>query len=239
MLLELEVRRGAARVCVGSAEELQKLYFSTSTERKGAKCHSPGGPRWAFSPGHQGVCYAQGSPSLCLALRCLNDRYQPLTLISTKWLMFKVLVKKRDNYNKTQSGIFFFNSKWQKKKKDKCCTRVQDESSDSWKDSEGQRAKHAPCRRCCVSEQPPSVRDQGKCQNGGNVCTCARKYVLGLGWEGQGMSAACWGPDTDSGKGSSLLKIHKTKCGEMAAEQKPFVNRRLHQRVKATQHQSE
>lgn len=63
--------------------------------------------------------------------------------------------------------------------------------------------------------------------------------MLGLGWEGQGMSAACWGPDTDSGKGWSLLKIHKTKCGEMAAEQKPFVNHRLHQRVKATQHQSE
>lgn len=46
-----------------------------------------------------------------------NDRYQPLTLISTKWLMFKVLVKKRDNYNKTQSGIFFFIIQSGKKKK--------------------------------------------------------------------------------------------------------------------------
>ena len=63
--------------------------------------------------------------------------------------------------------------------------------------------------------------------------------MLGLGWEGQGMSAACWGPDTDSGKGWSLRKIHKTKCGEMATEQKLFVNHRLRQRVKATQHQSE
>lgn len=34
--------------------------------------------------------------------------------------------------------------------------------------------------------------------------------MLGLGWEGQGMSAACWGPDTDSGKGWSLLKIDHT-----------------------------
>lgn len=118
MLPELEVRQSAARVCVGNAEELQKpLYFSTSTERKGAKCHGPGGPRWAFSPGHQGVCYAQGSPSLCLALRCLNDRYQPFTLISTKWLKFKVLVKKRDNYNKTQSGIFFLIQSGKKKKR--------------------------------------------------------------------------------------------------------------------------
>ena len=115
-LTELEVGWGAVRVCVGSAEELQKLlYFSTSTERKGAKCHSPECPGWAFSLGHQGVCYAQGSSSLCLALRCLNDHYQPLTSISTKWLMFKVLVKKRDNYNKTQSGIFLIESGKKKK----------------------------------------------------------------------------------------------------------------------------
>ena len=37
---------------------------------------------------------------------------------------------------------------------------------------------------------------------------------------GQGVSAVCWGPDTDSGKGRSLLKIHKDKCRETATEQK-------------------
>lgn len=36
------------------------------------------------------------------------------------------------------------------------------------------------------------------------------------------MSAVCWGPDTDLGKGWSLLKIHKNKCGETATEQKGF-----------------
>lgn len=59
------------------------------------------------------------------------------------------------------------------------------------------------------------------------------------GWGGQGVSAVCWGPDTDSGKGWSLLKIHKNKCGETATEQKGFVNHGSRQRVKATQHQSE
>lgn len=61
--------------------------------------------------------------------------------------VFKVLVKEIGDYNRTQSEDFFFNWKWQKKKiKDKCCTHVQDESSDGCKDSEGQRANHAPYR---------------------------------------------------------------------------------------------
>lgn len=47
------------------------------------------------------------------------------------------------------------------------------------------------------------------------------------------MSAACWGPDTNSVKGCSLLKIHKARCRGMATEEMPVASHRLFSTVKA------
>lgn len=90
-------------------------------------------------------------------------------------------------------------AKKREKKKKTNAAHVQDESSNSWKDSKGQRAHCAPWSRCWASLSPPR-RAEGK---------------RGTAGAGRAEEEHCvWAPDPDSGKGWKVLQIHKAEWGE-------------------------
>lgn len=127
--------------------------------------------------------------------------------------------------------IIFLIEKWQKKKKDKCCTQIQEESSDGWKDSEGQ-SNHTP-RRCWASlEHPPQWETRVSASMEG-MSPSARG-----GGRTAGLSAAWWGPETDSEKARVCSRFIRPSVGKWWLR-KSLLWTRLGQRVKAIKHPSE
>lgn len=180
-------------------EVIKAPLLFPSTDKNGAKRHGTGCPSETPGLDPAKVFVRSGVPEV----GAVCGHCQPLGSISTKQQVFKTLVRETDNYNRIQSGKFIFFwlkvAKKREKKKKTNAAHVQDESSNSWKDSKGQRAHCAPWSRCWASLSPPR-RAEGK---------------RGTAGAGRAEEEHCvWAPDPDSGKGWKVLQIHKAEWGE-------------------------